>query len=243
MAADAPVGMVACPGDPVLRLPEVGEVRVGSGLRQSVGHLVATKAGVVDSAAKGKVWVRGRQKRYAPAVGDAVLGLVLERHSENYAVHIGGPFPAQLPALAFEGATRRNKPNLQVGDLVYARVSAAPRDMDPELSCVDVTGKSSGYGPLTGGMTFTVSSAQARDIMSNPPPKALAALGTALQFELAVGLNGVVWVDSPSPAISVLVANAIPAIEGIGEAAALGHVKRLLDTAAGGGGARDAMQQ
>jgi exosome complex component RRP40 len=36
---------------------------------------------------------------------------------------------------------RRNRPNLAVGDLVYARVTVASRDMEPELACTDASGK------------------------------------------------------------------------------------------------------
>ena len=79
--------------------------------------------------------------RYIPAVGDNVVGRVVERHSENFVVDIGGPFPAVLNVLAFEGATRRNRPKLGEGDLVYARVVLAHRDLETELSCVDISGK------------------------------------------------------------------------------------------------------
>jgi hypothetical protein len=34
---------------------------------------------------------------------------------QNFVVNIGAPFPAQLPMLSFEGATRRNRPNLVAG--------------------------------------------------------------------------------------------------------------------------------
>jgi len=34
--------------------------------------------------------------------------------AENYGVDIGAPFRALLPVLAFEGATKRNRPQLQV---------------------------------------------------------------------------------------------------------------------------------
>ena len=43
-----------------------------------------------------------------------MIGVVTDKHSENFDVDIGGPFRALLPVLAFEGATRRNRPNLQV---------------------------------------------------------------------------------------------------------------------------------
>ena len=46
-----------------------------------------------------------------------------------------------LPQLSFEGATKRNRPNLKSGDVVYARVAAASRDMDPILTCVDAAGE------------------------------------------------------------------------------------------------------
>ena len=40
----------------------------------------------------------------------------------------------------------------QVGSLVYARVSLAHRDMDPELECFDAqTRKAEGFGELKGG--------------------------------------------------------------------------------------------
>ncbi len=79
--------------------------------------------------------------RYIPAAGDAVVGTVAERHADSYTVELGAPFPGTLPALGFEGATRRNRPTLAPGDLVYARVAAASRDAGPELACTDASGK------------------------------------------------------------------------------------------------------
>jgi exosome complex component RRP40 len=61
--------------------------------------------------------------------------------SQNFIVDINGPFSALLPQLSFEGATKRNRPNLKPGDVVYARVAAASRDMEPVLTCVDAAGK------------------------------------------------------------------------------------------------------
>lgn len=84
---------------------------------------------------------------------------------------IGSAHPASLDGLAFEGATKRNRPNLkvrvidflvadvanaenmvQVGSLLYARVSLAHKDMEPELECFDAqTRKAGGFGELKGG--------------------------------------------------------------------------------------------
>jgi hypothetical protein len=105
-------------------------------------------------------------------------------------VDIGAPFTAQLPQLSFEGATKRNRPNLQAGDVVYARVVSANRDQEPVLSCVDGTGRAAGFGPLKDGYTAGVSTAHARQLLAKPPAPVLLALGQALQYELAIGLNG-----------------------------------------------------
>lgn len=49
-----------------------------------------------------------------PALEDLVIGLVQERLKDCYRVDIGSSQPAMLSLLAFEGATRKNRPNLQV---------------------------------------------------------------------------------------------------------------------------------
>ena len=103
----------------------------------------------------------------------------------------------------------RNRPNLDVGSLVYARVESAPRDADPQLSCVDAAGKASGMGPLLGGLPFTVSTGGARLLLARPPCAALAALGAAVAFELVVGANGRCWVSAADVATTVLVVNAL----------------------------------
>lgn len=43
-----------------------------------------------------------------------MIGIVRERLGESYRVDIGSSQPATLSALAFEGATKRNRPNLRV---------------------------------------------------------------------------------------------------------------------------------
>ena len=42
---------------------------------------------------------------------------------------------ALLPVLAFDGASKRNRPNLQIGSLVYARITQVEAGLDPELTC------------------------------------------------------------------------------------------------------------
>ena len=129
-------------------LPPTGELRVGPGLDADGTHLITERAGVLRRTRAGKLWVAPRAPRYVPSPGDAILGIITDRGGEALGVDVGGAFPATLPALAFEGATRRNRPNLARGDAVFARVVAAPPHVDAELSCVDEGGRVSGLGKV-----------------------------------------------------------------------------------------------
>ena len=103
-----------------------------------------------------------------PAPQEPVVGIVSARQGEGWRVDIGSAHQASLDGLAFEGVSRRNRPNLkvcwvlilsdcevysrQVNSLVYARVSLAHKDMEPELECFDAqTRKADGFGELKGG--------------------------------------------------------------------------------------------
>jgi len=52
--------------------------------------------------------------QYVPAPQELVIGVVTQKVGEGYRVDIGSAHPASLDGLAFEGATKRNKPNLKV---------------------------------------------------------------------------------------------------------------------------------
>jgi len=52
--------------------------------------------------------------QYVPVKEERVIGIVTNRGSDSYKVDIGGAMPASLPSLSFEGATKKNKPNIQV---------------------------------------------------------------------------------------------------------------------------------
>lgn len=202
------------PGEKLLRLPESGVIRVGNGIADDGTFLLATRVGVLQQAKGAKLWVSGRQTRYIPSTGDPVLGVITGKYSENYDVDIGAPFLALLPVLAFEGATRRNRPMLKEGDLVYCRVDQAHRDLQPTVTCMDAAGNAAGFGPLKGGFVFPCGSVQARMLVARNPPQYLKTLGQAMQFELAVGLNGRVWVDAAEPEMIIFLGTAIQACEG-----------------------------
>lgn len=184
-------------------------VKLGSGLRQDGDAISAMKAGVLRFSKPNKYWVESSQRRYVPCAGDTVLGIVVDSRSDNFLVDIKGPTLAFLPVLAFEGGTRRNIPKFEVGTLLYVRVVKANVGMNPELSCMDASGKAAEFGRLKDGYMFESSTGLSRMLLSSPTCPVLEALGKNLSFEIAVGLNGRVWVNAESPATLILVANAI----------------------------------
>ncbi|CED82043.1 Exosomal 3'-5' exoribonuclease complex subunit Rrp40 [Phaffia rhodozyma] len=176
--------------------------------------LIATKAGQFGSDKTGKrIYVEGRGKRYVPASQESVIGTVIARHGEGYRVDIGSAHHASLDALAFEGATKRNKPNLKVGSLVYARISLANRDMEPELECFDATTrKSDGFGELKEGMTVTCSLQMSRRLLV-PSYPLLRSLSSRVAFECAIGTNAQVWIKAGSIKGAIAVGRAIQEIK------------------------------
>ena len=94
-----------------------------------ITHVISGVLHLMPSSSR-VYFVETDQRRYVPKEGDMNIGIIVERHIENYTVDIGAAALASLPTVAFDGATRRNKPNLTSGDTVFCRVSVANKDMD-----------------------------------------------------------------------------------------------------------------
>ncbi|KAJ3237812.1 exosome non-catalytic core subunit rrp40 [Chytriomyces hyalinus] len=221
--------VVVLPGEAVQLPSNVSTVvRLGPGLRQDADGAAVTKAGVLRQTAQGdKVWVEGNQRRYVPQLNESVLGVISAKLGENYRVDIGGPHPAMLGVLAFEGATKRNRPNLEIGSLVFARVSLANKDMEPELDCINPTnGKADGFGEVKGGFMFKCSLGLSRSLL-DPSNPFLQHLGNICPFETAVGMNGRVWLRSDKAKQTILIMQALLESETIPYNKARAHIKKF----------------
>ncbi|KKA31212.1 hypothetical protein TD95_000821, partial [Thielaviopsis punctulata] len=194
-------------------------LRLGPGLKvDPPSTLIPTVAGaLLSDPRKNLVWVEQGAGRYIASAGDLVIGTVQRSAGDIYIVSLSDyTLAATLHNLSFEGATKKTRPQLAPGALVYARVSGAHRYMDAELECVSAsTGKADGLGPLTGGMVFGISLGMARRLLM---PKVvqdgkmivLEELGAGgVAFETAVGRNGKLWVASERMAIVIAVGRAV----------------------------------
>ena len=56
-------------------------------------------------------------------------------------VDLDGPSDAVLGLYEFMGATKKNKPTLQPGSIVYCRVIEINKFIKPKLSCISLTNK------------------------------------------------------------------------------------------------------
>lgn len=151
-----------------------------------------------------------------PVTGDTVVVTVHHTSQDFYHCIITPHAPlAQLPQLAFENASKKTRPLLTPGSLVYARISMANKHMDPELECVHPsTGRSDGLGELKGGMVFDVSLGFARRLMMPDPVKqggvvVLEECAEKIPFEIAVGRNGRIWVNAEHVKQTLAVGKAI----------------------------------
>ena len=187
------------------------------------------------------------QKTYMPSTEDVVIGIIVDKGGENYRLDLGSGRSGVLSVLAFDGATKRNRPRLEVGGLVYCRVLSASKDLEPDLTCESpasrkswVTGESV-FNELKGGMLVECSLSLCEQLLqpdsnegaapcsSGGGATVLQLLGKRIPFELAVGVNGRVWVNAAKKAHMVLVANALKNAEHLTEQQARVMVHRLMD--------------
>lgn len=100
----------------------------------------------------------------------------MEKHFDNFRIDIGEVQPARLPSLSFEGATKRNKPNLAIGTLMYCVVVMANKDMEVKnpiphqfrhSNCLYVRRNCRAYHPLSrkSGLPGNASSARLTGVM------------------------------------------------------------------------------
>jgi len=206
------------PGDTVAQVADFERVVLGSGVLREGEHLLSTRVGVLRWDAEAtRISVEAEQRRYVAALGDQVIGIVTGTHVDEYRVDVGSAAAATLPVLSFDGATKRNRPHLAVGALVYARVVVANKDMDPEISCAAPPGvisrdwvtRESIFGELMGGHTFACPAALCRVLASEDECPLLEALSEVSAFELAAGANGRVWVDAQEASMVILAQQAM----------------------------------
>lgn len=209
---------VVLPGD---RVPGADELHrekrkivVGPGLAIAEGKIHATRAGLLRFQKPGIFYVDSFMKRYTAVRGESVVGTVVAKVGDYFRVDIGASEPASLSYLAFEGATKKNRPDVSIGDTIFAKILIANRDLEPELVCVDSHGKKERLGVLHDGFVFTCSINLIRKILKAECPL-LKTLSKEVAFEIAIGMNARIWIRAKTVKETIAVGNALLAAENL----------------------------
>lgn len=201
----------------------------GPGLRRNGDDVVVCKSGVLRHKNPNLYWVDSQQRRYVPVKGESVIGIVTTKSGDVFKVDVGGSEQASLSYLAFEGATKRNRPNVQVGDLVYAQFLIANKDMEPELVCIDSSGRANGLGVFgAGGLLFKGSLGLVRRLLM-PQNEILKDLEKLYPCELVLGMNGRLWVRAATVQKTLIVANLLESSENMSAQQRRTLFKRVAD--------------
>ncbi|KAJ6223895.1 hypothetical protein RDWZM_002440 [Blomia tropicalis] len=187
---------------------------VGPGLkRQSKDKITSFKGGQLLHRPVNLFWINSHQRYYIPCERDTVVGVVISKTTTQCRIDIGASESATLSLFAFPNATKRNKGIVDIGDVIFARVLAAAKDIETELVCVDKNGKKDGLGVLPrGGYMFKVPINISRRLLA-PDSKISEMLGQKYRFEKAIGLNGRIWIRSRSLETTILISNFIRRLE------------------------------
>ncbi|KAK3174044.1 hypothetical protein OEA41_001288 [Lepraria neglecta] len=214
-------------------------LKLGPGLRHvPPSTITSTVAGLlcIDQK-KNAIWVENNSGRYIPQPNDLIIATVHHSSTDFYSCSITPHTTfAQLPQLAFEGATKKTRPQLNSGSLIYARVLTASKHTDPEIVCYNPsTGKSEGMGELKGGMVFNISMGMARRLLMAKQREdggiaVLEEIAEKVAFEVAVGRNGKVWVKSGGVKETLLVGRALQEadVQGLGVEEQVRLVRKMI---------------
>ena len=151
---------------------------------------------------------------YSAKEGDIVIGIISQKTYEMYRVNILANKEASLNSIDFEGATRKTKPNLNVGDVVFARVEKENKYSNVTLTCKSLTnskGWSTGestYGELKGGKLYEFNRYLCLKLLDNK--ELIHRLKECVEnLELKIGYNGRIWIKTKNILDNPKVFNAI----------------------------------
>ncbi|KAL0221741.1 hypothetical protein RCL1_001595 [Eukaryota sp. TZLM3-RCL] len=179
-------------------------LKISSGLRHEGDQIIAEQCGSLKSKNDTRI-LQSNPARYIPTTHDLVIGVVTDRLNENFRVEIGYSEYATLPYSEFESISKKNRPDIPIGGLVYCRVSLAGCNVEIELSCLSPQNKPEGFGHLIGGYLVDVSIPFARELLKSKSTL-LDSIAGIIKYEIAIGVNGKLWINTDNPQNTVFLA-------------------------------------
>lgn len=140
-------------------------------------------------------------KFYFPKKDDVVIGIVTQKIQDNYKLDINSSREGILNNMEFEGATKKEKPNFNIGDLIFCKVSRVNLYDCSILSCkCEFNSKnwSSGestYGQLKNGNLYDLNQYLCLKLIESNN-YILERLKDFCDYEICIGLNGKIWIKT-----------------------------------------------
>ena len=118
------------PGDIIthrINIRDDKKIQIGKGLMKTkANEIISTVAGLLKHRLPNTYWIEPTNKmlgdggfnksmRYVPVLNDQVIGIIEEKSMEYYKININSYMSIYCHRLAFENATKRNKPELKKG--------------------------------------------------------------------------------------------------------------------------------
>ena len=138
---------------------------------------------------------------YNPKVGDIVIGIITQKTYEIFRVNISTNKEATLNSIDFEGATRKTRPNLSVGDVVFAQVEKENKYSNVTLTCKSSTNKKgwmtgeSKFGELKEGKVFELGRYLCLKLLDDKDLRERLK-ECVNNLRLKIGLNGRIWIKT-----------------------------------------------
>jgi exosome complex component RRP40 len=140
---------------------------------------------------------------YLPERNQFVIGVIKSRGGDSFTVDINAPMDGILGGLEFDGATKRNKPNLTSGDIVYTRIADYSKFIGAKLSCLNAGySAKSVLGELKGGVCVYGLRGKEQILEQK-----LEILSKFCQFEVALGKNDILWFSCANPNTEMVLFN------------------------------------
>ncbi|CAI5757674.1 unnamed protein product [Candida verbasci] len=154
---------------------------------------IPTQPGILNHSTQSNkqlIYIESNSKRYIPHKNDLVIGIVVGSIGEFYKVQLQDfSTPVLLNFMSFANATKKNRPNLKNGQVVYGKVTVDSIEIENEIECID-----EGCGVLDdSGYVFNVNLNFARELLYDANSIFLKLLANKCQFEIAIGINGKIW--------------------------------------------------
>ncbi|CAD8148447.1 unnamed protein product [Paramecium pentaurelia] len=195
---------ITLPGE---RIP-LKSLVIGNTIKTNKQDVNITKSLEIETKHAGWFWI-DKQKiaichnpiYYTPEIEDYVIVQVTGKNSEYYFCDLGNGLIYNLNQMDFEGATKKNKPNIQIGQFIYARVIELNHYLKGKLSCINPQSKKEWttgenlFRELIGGVIVDLPLNFVQSLLSSQTkPELFKEISKHSSFEVCVGKNGRIWI-------------------------------------------------